>query len=237
MRAPRLLSVAATTVHPACEIFLNFHPVYAYIMNMNIRILLSTLLIMAWNLPLIKAQNNQEMANLIQDVKLLKEEVNNLKYEVKSLKRENQKLKKRYLQKVDSEASFAEDLQQIRGEMDRRLSKLRKDLQDASRQQRKQIVNTVTTQMKQFANDTQRAFDKLQQKVLSSQNMPAPGERTTFNDDFPKTGIEYTVQKGDNLWALAQEYDSKVDWIQNANKLESPGDLKVGQVLIIPQKD
>jgi Soluble lytic murein transglycosylase and related regulatory proteins (some contain LysM/invasin domains) len=48
------------------------------------------------------------------------------------------------------------------------------------------------------------------------------------------TVIEYTVKKNDNLWTIAQKYKGATPkGIQKENKLRSPKDLKVGQVLKI----
>lgn len=44
----------------------------------------------------------------------------------------------------------------------------------------------------------------------------------------------HIVRKGDNLWKIAQQYDSTVDTISSANQLENPNMLVVGQALVIP---
>lgn len=54
--------------------------------------------------------------------------------------------------------------------------------------------------------------------------------------DYPKTGISYTVKKGDTLSKIAQEHQSKVAYIQAANQIQDPQkDLRPGQTLFIPQ--
>lgn len=56
-----------------------------------------------------------------------------------------------------------------------------------------------------------------------------------------KTTIEesnYTVKRGDNLWKIAEvNYGSGYNWtdISKANKLTNPGQLLVGQKLILPK--
>lgn len=48
----------------------------------------------------------------------------------------------------------------------------------------------------------------------------------------------YTVAAGDNLWNIAQkEYNSGYNWVDiaKANKLVQPGDIHVGDKLVIPQ--
>jgi LysM repeat protein len=46
-------------------------------------------------------------------------------------------------------------------------------------------------------------------------------------------GVNYIVQKGDNLYSIANKYKTTVDAIKKANNLTSNA-LKVGQVLLIP---
>lgn len=48
-----------------------------------------------------------------------------------------------------------------------------------------------------------------------------------------ETGITYTVKKGDSLYSIAQEYNTTIDAIKNANNLTS-NLLSIGQILKIP---
>jgi hypothetical protein len=45
---------------------------------------------------------------------------------------------------------------------------------------------------------------------------------------------QYTIQPGDTLWSLANEYGLTVDEIIDANPEIDPDNLMVGQVIIIP---
>lgn len=64
-------------------------------------------------------------------------------------------------------------------------------------------------------------------KLPTSNNDNANNELTTPNKNF------YTVQKGDNLWLIANKYGTTVDKIKKANNL-STNNLSIGQTLIIP---
>lgn len=44
----------------------------------------------------------------------------------------------------------------------------------------------------------------------------------------------HIVRKGDNLWKIAQQYESTVDMIVAANQLDNPNMLVIGQALVIP---
>ncbi len=65
---------------------------------------------------------------------------------------------------------------------------------------------------------------------------PAPAAQPTAT---PRTGTpsgeRYTVQPGDTLAAIAAEYGVTVESIIEANNLQNPDLLSVGQVLIIPE--
>ena len=61
---------------------------------------------------------------------------------------------------------------------------------------------------------------------------PTPVDLTQFSKGFIYKG--YVVQPGDNLSAIAEKFASTVDAIMKQNKLESPNDIQVGQVLDIP---
>ena len=58
---------------------------------------------------------------------------------------------------------------------------------------------------------------------------------TKFSDDYPKTGVSYTVKPGDTLSAIARAHGSSTKHIQNANKIVNPSrDLQIGQTIFIP---
>src|SRR5579883_2772441 len=64
-----------------------------------------------------------------------------------------------------------------------------------------------------------------QSVTQSTQTLPAGQQRT------------YTVQKGDNLWSIAEKvYGSGYNWISisRANNLVNPGVIHSGNVLVIP---
>jgi murein DD-endopeptidase MepM/ murein hydrolase activator NlpD len=50
----------------------------------------------------------------------------------------------------------------------------------------------------------------------------------------PSEPLQYTVQEGDTLGAIAQTYDVSLEDLMAANELTDPNVLRIGQVLIIP---
>jgi LysM repeat protein len=59
--------------------------------------------------------------------------------------------------------------------------------------------------------------------------------QTTFSDDFPKEGVNYTVVAGDTLSGIAKKTGGKLADIRNANKIVDDTKIRVGQTLFIPQ--
>ena len=68
-------------------------------------------------------------------------------------------------------------------------------------------------------------------------NRPQAELPTNFSDNYPKTGITYTVQSGDSISKIARKHNSKIKWIQDANKIADPSrGLRVGDEIFVPQQ-
>ena len=68
---------------------------------------------------------------------------------------------------------------------------------------------------------------------------------TTSSDNTPATGVlcveqsdwfEYTVQRGDNLTNIASRTRSTVDELIEANCLDNPNRLRVGDTIYVPNE-
>ncbi|MBN2471652.1 MAG: cellulose biosynthesis cyclic di-GMP-binding regulatory protein BcsB [Anaerolineae bacterium] len=66
--------------------------------------------------------------------------------------------------------------------------------------------------------------------------LDASGELPAYAAEYPYV-VSYTVRSGDMLFGLAQQFDSTVDVIREANELGSAGTIIVGQSLLIPVKE
>jgi LysM repeat protein len=51
---------------------------------------------------------------------------------------------------------------------------------------------------------------------------------------FQFTALEYTLQKGDTLYSLSRKYNVTVSQIMEANDIDDPTDLAIGQTITIP---
>ena len=50
----------------------------------------------------------------------------------------------------------------------------------------------------------------------------------------PRVAVHHTVAPGETLWRIGKMYDVPVEKIIEANKIDNPSQLKMGQVLVIP---
>lgn len=60
------------------------------------------------------------------------------------------------------------------------------------------------------------------------------GAAVSFGSDYPKTGVSYTVVKGDTVDLIAKKTGAKARDIIDANKLADPSRIVIGQSLFIP---
>ena len=59
----------------------------------------------------------------------------------------------------------------------------------------------------------------------------------SIEQEVPKIGKNYTVQKGDNLWRIAEEaYGSGYNWVDiaQANNLANANQIEAGQIILLP---
>ncbi len=170
------------------------------------------------------------LANLEQDMRLLQQTVGQLRLEVEAMGRENEQLR----------ATVDRQLARNRGEfitlqtLNQRLAAFTKDVEASLSANQKETIEQVAEQIDSLAQQTQKALEALARSNAAAPQLAA--ESPSFNDDFPKSGVSYTVKSGDSLGKIAREQRSNIEWIRNANRIA--GDLIYpGQQLFIPQKD
>lgn len=176
-----------------------------------------------------QAQNlNVVIANLEQDVRALQRDVGRLRIETEALARENAELRRALSDQLEGQRSQFVTVTQL----NQTIASLQAQVNAASDRQQREIIAEVTRQIEALAAQTQRAINALARSIESRPQME---QTVTFNDNFPSRGIQYVVQSGDTLGAIARRHNSRVDWIRNANRL--PNDtIRVGQELFIPQQ-
>ncbi len=158
-----------------------------------------------------------ELANLQEDVRGLNQKVSDLTLRVEQLEHE-----------VNSAQAGAQAAAQHNYAT---LEQLNAAVADVNR--------SVQAAVASAQSDTLERVNVQIQKLVKQMNAalagPARGAAETgFSADFPKTGVSYTVAKGDTLALIAKKTGAKVQDIINANKISDPGRIQAGQTLFIP---
>jgi LysM repeat protein len=160
-----------------------------------------------------------ELGNLRQDVSQLTQRVGELTMTVEQLNRDNSSLQ------AKTNQSFV-TLEQL----NKAVADINRTMQSALAEQKRETLSQVAGQLEKLAKQTQAAID-----AVAKNQATRPAVQPAFNENFPKEGINYTVQSGDSLSSIAQKTGAKMSDIANANKITDPTKLRVGQTLFIPQ--
>jgi LysM repeat protein len=160
-----------------------------------------------------------ELGSLRQDLMMLNQRVGELSMAVERLDRENEALK-----------SAARQNYATVDQLNRSLADANRSVHAAMDDQRRDILAQVAAQLEKLGKQTNAALDS-----MAKGQAARPVVQSTFSDDFPKEGVNYTVQAGDTLAVIARTNNAKLQDIINANKISDPTKIKVGQTLFIPQ--
>lgn len=167
------------------------------------------------------------LADLLQDIELIKREVGKLSLEVERLSAENDSLK-RALKEAQNEATSNEG-------MNAATASLRAEINSSAAQNRNEIIAIVRKELDSLASQTNANLEKLAKAIGAK---PQGQVQTNFSENYPKMGITHTVVRGDTLSAIARKYGSTVKWIQDANRIaDANRGLVVGQTIFIPTKE
>ena len=171
---------------------------------------------------------NVQVANLKQDLELIAREVASLRSEVELLRRENAQLRVA-LEQVNVSAKAGNDqaaISQLEGRV-----RVVEQKASANEQARSELQNNFNGKIGELIRQMNDGFSKVTSSVSSaSSNTPS------FNTDYPQKGFVHKVEKGETVSSIAKKYQSKVDWIINANQIADPKKVFVGKELFVPQK-
>jgi LysM repeat protein len=166
-----------------------------------------------------------ELANLSEDVRGLKQRINELQLRIEQLERENGDLRGKAASNYVTLAQLNEAV-----------ADLNRAIKSAASSTKQETLQQVSVQMEKLANQMNAAIESLA-SARPSRAATTPTPHTapaTFSDDYPKEGVNYTVQKGDTLAIIARKTGAKSQDIVNANKLTDPSKIQAGQSLFIP---
>ena len=171
---------------------------------------------------------NVQVANLKQDLELIAREVASLRSEVELLRRENAQLRVA-LEQVNVSAKAGNDqaaISQLEGRV-----RVVEQKASANEQARSELQNNFNGKIGELIRQMNDGFSKVTSSVSSaSSNTPS------FNTDYPQKGFVHKVEKGETVSSIAKKYQSKVDWIINANQIADPKKVFVGKELFVPSK-
>lgn len=208
---------------------------------MKIRWPVCLLTILALSLGTTQAQQSSQaspavqLANLRQDVQLLQREFAKAKLSMEGLQRENAALRKNLETMVEAQNKLTTSFNNHLQANEQRLNQLAATLQAADEKQKEVLIAEFSRQVENLARQTQAALDKLAAAIEQQPASMQPA--VAFDDDFPRNGIRYTVQRGDTLSGIARKFNSQVSWIQGANKIAKPESLQVGDTIFVPQPE
>jgi len=158
------------------------------------------------------------VASLRQDMRIMSQQVGELSLRIEQLERENSALMQA-TEGLDRTYATISDLNQAVTELNSLITSGDRDTQAKA-----------AKAIEALAIQTNAAVDSIAQGVAQRNAISTP----KFDDNFEKTGISYTVQRGDTLSSIAARHKSSVKDIQNANRIVDPTRIQVGQTLFIP---
>lgn len=173
----------------------------------------------------------KQVADLVQDVNILRSSVGSLRIEIEALNRENAQLRAQ----VASLGSANAGQQSLLRQVDARIASLKAELLREDAETKKDIVASVTAQVDSLAEQMSESLKKIAGAAAPrASDTPPP----SFSEDYPKDGIMYLVQPGDTLSEIAVSQGSRVQWIRDANKIVNASrDLRAGETIFVPQAD
>jgi LysM repeat protein len=160
-----------------------------------------------------------DVANLRQDLMLLAQRVGELAMTDEQLSRENSAL----------QAKAGQNFATVE-QLNRAVADINRTIQSALTEQKRDVLSQVAGQIEKLGRQTNAALD-----ALAKNQATRPAVQTSFSDDFPKEGVNYTVVAGDTLSGIAKKTGGKLADIRNANKITDDTKIRVGQTLFIPQ--
>ncbi len=173
------------------------------------------------------------LANLSEDVRLLSQRLGVVQLEVEELKRENARLRNQVSELQRNDGS-RQRLNEVLQTLETRMDALRREFKQADEAQKTAIIAEVNSKINALASETQRGMNALAQAINVTPQVPTTQR---FSDDFPSTGVLYTVRPGDTLSGIARAHGARVRDIQNANRISNPNALQAGQELVIPIRE
>jgi len=176
----------------------------------------------------LRAQTNQ-LAGMQQDLADLKTEVEKLKLENQDLRESLSRQRASSAPASSSSEANAKQRKEVLDEVDRRLKIQTKEVNTALAELTRQVNATLAK------GTPTPAKNKSTSSVTTAETPVATEEPVTT--EMPQTGITYKVVRGDSVMRIAKKFNSKTEWILQANKLPNAAALKADVEIFVPQSE
>lgn len=170
-----------------------------------------------------------QVANMVEDQRLMMEQMRGLLREMDEMRIENARLKT-LVQDFETKAARQSGNYATVAQVNELVRKTAADLSARDEVVQRELTALVNRELAAFAKKVNNIMGDI--PVVQK---PDPNVRTDFPQNFPTNGVPYNVAPGDSLAGIAKKLNSRVDWIQNANKISDPRLLQVGQRIFVPQ--
>jgi LysM repeat protein len=174
------------------------------------------------------AQSSQ-LAGMQQDLADLKTEVEKLKLENQDLRESLSRQRASAAPASSASEANAKQRKEVLDEVDRRLKNQTKEVNAALAELTRQVNATLTK------NNTAPVKSKSAAPATNGETPVSTEEPTTT--EMPQTGVTYKVVRGDSVTRIAKRFNSKAEWILQANKLPNAAALKADVEIFVPQSE
>jgi LysM repeat protein len=166
-------------------------------------------------------RNKSELAQIKTSSEMINIECQRLSEQIAILSR-NQQLIDNRLRGIEVQLSAGSQTQQELAALRRDLESVRSDREKL----RSQITEDLVTRIEKVAAKQQKSLESSPRQSVAA---PAPSQSSAS-----RSGYEHKVTSGQTLSEIARGYNTTVSKIIKANNIKNPSDIRVGQVLFIP---
>ena len=176
----------------------------------------------------LRAQTNQ-LAGMQQDLADLKTEVEKLKLENQDLRESLSRQRASAAPASSASEANAKQRKEVLDEVDRRLKNQTKEVNAALAELTRQVNATL-------AKGNPAPVKNKSTATAPTAETPASAEEPAAAE-MPQTGVTYKVVRGDSVMRIAKKFNSKTEWILQANKLPNAAALKADVEIFVPQSE
>jgi nucleoid-associated protein YgaU len=158
-----------------------------------------------------EASEREDLLMIREEIRRLQGQAEGLEMQIDSLRDESEFARREQERTASGQRV---DLERRMGELERRMG----DLESARKRDKDEILDNVA-----------QTITKMMKTSTPTRSSSRPRTHTSGY------GYEHTVQSGETLSAIAKAYGVTVQSILDGNDLTNPDQLRVGQVLFIPE--